>query len=166
MIVVPINAAPKALDKPLKSDLLALRADQAKKPPAPMIIAPNNAEPKALDKPLNSDLLALRAEQAKRPPPAPMIIVPDNAAPKALDKPLNSDLLALRAEQARKPPPPVNKKKHALKASSHGNTTTKTKKTKTIKGWSHDDNYMKLLRDGFRKYREVPLILFGVYMCI
>ena len=46
MIVAPINAAPKALDKPLKSDLLALRADQAKKPPAPMIIAPNNAEPR------------------------------------------------------------------------------------------------------------------------
>lgn len=83
MIVAPINAAPKTLDKPLNSDLLALRAEQAKRPPpAPMIIAPDSGAPKPLDKPLNSDLLALRAEQAKKPPPAPTNIAPKDAAPR------------------------------------------------------------------------------------
>ena len=48
------------------------------------------------------------------------------------------------------------KKKHALKPSSHGNTTTSSNKkakksTSGRKEWNHDDNYMKMMRDGFRE---------------
>ena len=64
--------------------------------------------------------------------------------------------------KALKMPSKPQPKKHALKPSSHGNTMAtgsnkKAKKSTTksgrkiIKDWNHDDNYMKMMRDGFRE---------------
>ena len=62
-----------------------------------------------------------------------------------------------------------NNKKHALKPPSHGNSTTttltkknkkaKTTKSKIIRDWNHDDNYMRMLREGFRKYSPLIVLL-------
>ena len=57
----------------------------------------------------------------------------------------------------------MQQKKHALKPSSHGNTTAasnkKAKKSNASgrKEWNHDDNYMKMMLDGFREFLAIHL---------
>ena len=72
--------------------------------------------------------------------------------------------LVMAKKLASKPPPNAwtNPKKHALKPSNHGNTMKKPK-TGIIKGWNHDDNYMRLLREGFREFSLFVFYIFSTH---